>query len=214
MSTRCLSLETPGRVDSIGPGASILRGFVDADAALIAAVEDVAAAAPFRHMTTPGGRSMSVAMTNCGPFGWVSDARGYRYTAEDPATGQCWPALPSTFRALTCAAATAAGFAAFEPDACLINRYAPGNRIALHQDRDEAEFDAPIVSVSLGLPATFLFGGPRRADRAARYRLEHGDVVVWGGESRLYYHGVAPLAAGTHEALGDVRINLTLRRAR
>jgi DNA oxidative demethylase len=214
MSTLCLSLETPGRIDAIGPGAAILRGFVAADAALICAVEEVAAAAPFRHMTTPGGRSMSVAMTNCGAFGWVSDTRGYRYTPNDPDSGQPWPAMPSTFCELASAAAAAVGYARFEPDACLINRYAPGNRLAPHQDRDEARLGEPIVSVSLGLPATFLFGGARRADRPARYRLGHGDVVVWGGESRLYYHGVAPLQAGAHAVLGRIRINLTLRRAR
>lgn len=214
MSTLCLSLETPGRIEGIGPDASILRGFVVDDAALIAAVGAIAAAAPFRRMHTPGGRSMSVAMTNCGPFGWVSDARGYRYTSTDPATGRAWPEMPARFRALARAAAAAAGFGPFEPDACLLNRYEPGARLSLHQDRDEADFGAPIVSVSLGLAAIFLFGGARRGDGTVRHRLEHRDVVVWGGASRLYYHGVAPLGVGMHPLLGETRINLTFRRAR
>ena len=213
MSTLCLSLELPAQIDAIGPSASILRRFVGDDEALIAGVEAVAAAAPFRRMTTPGGRPISVAMTNCGALGWISDRSGYRYSATDPLDVAPWPAMPPGFGRVARAAAAAAGFAGFEPDACLINCYVPGTRLSLHQDRDEASFAAPIVSVSLGLPVTFLFGGMRRAERPQRYLLEHGDVVVWGGESRLYFHGVAPLAEGIHAKLGRRRINLTFRRA-
>lgn len=180
---------------------------------LLEAVAQVVAAAPFRHLVTPGGYSMSVAMSNCGSLGWVSDRSGYRYDPCDPLSGKHWPAMPECFSVLASRAAAAAGFAGFEPDACLINRYEPGARLSLHQDRDEHDLGSPIVSVSLGLPAVFLFGTLKRSDRPARYRLTHGDVVVWGGPARLAYHGVAPLADGLHEHLGRQRINLTFRRA-
>jgi alkylated DNA repair protein (DNA oxidative demethylase) len=173
----------------------------------------VTAAAPFRQMETPGGLRMSVAMTNCGERGWVSDRRGYRYAASDPADGRAWPQMPPEFAACAVGAADAAGFGQFAPDACLINRYVPGARLTLHQDRDERDFTAPIVSVSLGLPAVFLFGGDARGDRQRRLPLQHGDVVVWGGAARLRYHGVAPLQEGWHPLLGSQRINLTFRRA-
>lgn len=182
--------------------------------ALLAAIDGIAAAAPFRHMVTPGGQRMSVAMTNCGEVGWVTDRRGYRYDRLDPGTGRPWPALPACFARLAERAAAQAGFAAFHPDVCLINRYAPGARMSLHQDKDERDFSAPIVSISLGLGATFLFGGLKRSDRPYRLPLAHGDVVVWGGEKRLAYHGVAPVAEGCHETLGRVRLNLTMRQAR
>jgi alkylated DNA repair protein (DNA oxidative demethylase) len=152
-------------------------------------------------------------MTNCGKYGWVSDAHGYRYATLDPETGRPWPALPPVLAALAAEAATLAGYAEFTPDACLVNRYEPGARLTLHQDKDERDFSQPIVSVSLGVPATFLFGGSRRKDRVARVPLEHGDVVVFGGESRLRYHGVSPLRAGQHPFADETRINLTLRRA-
>jgi len=179
----------------------------------LAAVEAVAAAAPFRHLVTPGGFRMSVAMTNCGSLGWVSDRRGYRYDCCDPATGRPWPAMPPVLLELARTAALAGGFGDFEPDACLLNRYEPGARLTLHQDRDERDFSAPIVSVSLGLPAIFLFGGAARTDRQSRVPLQHGDVVVWGGPARLHHHGVRALKEGFHEALGRRRINLTFRRA-
>lgn len=199
----------------IADGAALLRGFARAAAAeLLADVAHVTASAPFRHMRTPGGLAMSVAMTSCGDVGWVSDVRGYRYDALDPERGAPWPAMPATFRALAARAAEAAGFAAFVPDACLINRYVPGARLTLHQDKDERDFSAPIVSVSLGLPAVFLFGGDARSDRTERIPLAHGDVVVWGGPARLRFHGVRPLDDGAHEATGACRINLTFRRAR
>ncbi|WJR81732.1 DNA oxidative demethylase AlkB [Bradyrhizobium sp. NP1] len=196
-------------------GAVLLRGFARADEqVLLAALREITAAAPFRHMVTPGGYQMSVAITNCGDVGWVTDRSGYRYDAVDPGSGKPWPAMPSAFRALAARAAAEAGFPAFAPDACLINRYEPGARLSLHQDRDERDFASPIVSVSLGLPAIFLFGGLKRSDKPQRYRLEHGDVVVWGGPSRLFFHGVAPLADGEHALHGRVRVNLTFRRAR
>jgi alkylated DNA repair protein (DNA oxidative demethylase) len=205
--------DRPERVE-LGAGAAVLRGFARPDAAaILAAVADVAARAPFRHMRTPGGARMSAAMTNCGAYGWVTDASGYRYAETDPESGVPWPALPALFRRLARDAAASAGFADFAPDACLVNRYEPGARLSLHRDEDERDFGQPIVSVSLGLPAVFLFGGPLRSDRPRRVRLVHGDVVVWGGPARLHFHGVAPLADGLHAATGAHRINLTLRRA-
>jgi len=192
----------------------VLRGWAAADAAaLVEAVAEIAKTAPFRQMTTPGGYLMSVAMTNCGRAGWVTDRSGYRYDAVDPTTGRNWPAMPLLFRQLAERAAAAAGFDGFAPDSCLINRYEPGTRLSLHQDRNERDYAAPIVSVSLGLPAMFLFGGMRRGDRARRTRLESGDLVVWGGPARLAFHGVAPLAEGEHELTGRSRINLTFRKA-
>lgn len=196
-------------------GAVLLRGFARAaEAGLLAALRAIEAEAPFRRMFTPGGHQMSVAMTNCGEAGWVTDRGGYRYDRADPESGKAWPAMPTVFHELAASAAREAGFAGFAPDACLINRYEPGAKMSLHQDRDEQDFAAPIVSVSLGLPATFLFGGPKRSDTPSRYRLAHGDVVVWGGPSRLFFHGVAPLADGDHAILGRKRINLTFRKAR
>ncbi|MFL6354521.1 MAG: DNA oxidative demethylase AlkB [Bryobacteraceae bacterium] len=198
----------------VAEGAVLLRGIAADNAeALVRAVEGVASAAPFRHMVTPGGYRMSVGMTNCGPVGWVSDKTGYRYDSVDPETERCWPPMPASFLELARRAASVAGFESFEPDACLINRYEPGARLTLHQDKDERDFDAPIVSVSLGLPATFLFGGMRRKDRPRRLRLENGDVAVWGGPARRAYHGIAPLADGDHPLTGRCRINLTFRKA-
>ncbi len=198
----------------LAEGALLLRGFALARAGeLIAAIALVTTDAPFRHMQTPGGRQMSVAMSNCGRAGWVSDRAGYRYAPDDPATGKPWPAMPGCFRALACAAAAEAGYPGFQPDVCLINRYAPGTKLSLHQDRDERDFTHPIVSVSLGLPASFQFGGAKRSDPVRRHPLRHGDVLVWGGPSRLFHHGIPALKPGLHPELGAMRLNLTFRRA-
>lgn len=196
------------------PGLTYLPGFaLPLERALLDAIGQIAAAAPFRHMVTPGGQRMSVAMTNCGQVGWVTDRKGYRYDPLDPESGRPWPALPACFIELAERAAARAGFPAFRPDVCLINRYEPGARMSLHQDRDERDFAAPIVSVSLGLEATFLFGGLKRSDRPNRLPLAHGDVLVWGGASRLVYHGVAPVSDDRHPTVGRMRLNLTMRQA-
>jgi len=200
--------------EAIADGAVLLRAWaLPMETEVLTALEAVTAAAPFRHMVTPGGFAMSVAMTNCGTAGWVTDRTGYRYDRDDPRTGKRWPAMPRSFLALAAGAASVAGYPGFVPDACLINRYEPGARLTPHQDRNERDFGWPIVSVSLGLPATFQFGGPRRADPMARHALRHGDVVVWGGASRLFHHGVAALKDGEHPRLGRMRVNLTFRRA-
>ena len=200
--------------EPVDTGATVLRGFALAPAAaLLAAINAISAAAPFRHMTTPGGQAMSAAMTNCGALGWISDARGYRYAPADPLTGRPWPQLPDAWLRLAAGAADVAGFPGFVPDACLINRYAPGARMALHQDRDERDLTQPIVSVSLGLSVIFQFGGLQRAQRPQRVPLMHGDVMVWGGPARLRYHGVLALRGGLHPLVGGYRINLTFRKA-
>ena len=203
------------RAERLAEGAVLLRNFAGAEAAaLIATVDAIARSAPFRHMVVPGGHKMSVAMTNCGSLGWITDRTGYRYDRIDPESGQAWPPMPEAFRHLALRAAEAGGFAGFAPDACLINRYAPGARMGLHQDRDELDLAAPIVSVSLGLPAVFLFGGAKRRDPIQRWRLESGDIVVWGGPSRLAFHGVASLRPGNAALTGACRINLTFRKTR
>jgi len=200
--------------EEIAPGAVLLRGLaLGVERELLAALDHVAAQAPFRHMVTPGGRAMSVATTNCGDAGWVSDRRGYRYVRQDPQSGKPWPALPPVFLGLAAQAAAQAGYPGFVPDACLVNRYVPGARMSLHQDRDERDFGQPIVSVSLGLPAVFQFGGMERSAPASRHVLLHGDAVVWGGPARLRYHGVLALKEGNHPEQGRARVNLTLRKA-
>lgn len=200
--------------EPLAAGAVVLHGYALAnEAALLSAIDAVTAAAPFRHMVTPGGFEMSVAMTNCGELGWVSDLRGYRYTTLDPLTDLPWPEMPQAFLSLAARAAAEAGFHDFVPDACLINRYAPGTRLSLHQDKNERDMRQPIVSVSLGVPAVFLFGGLKRPDKASRILLTHGDVVVWGGPDRLRYHGVLALKENHHPRLGNHRINLTFRKA-
>ena len=202
------------RHEPLAPGAWLLRGFaLDHVTSLMRAIALIEAAAPFRHLVTPGGFRMSVAMTNCGSLGWVSDHRGYRYDACDPLSGRPWPPMPPVFLELARTAAQAGGFSGFTPDACLLNRYEPGARLTLHQDKDERDFSAPIVSVSLGLPGIFLFGGDLRKDKQRRIPLQHGDVVVWGGPARLHHHGVLALKDGHHELLGAQRLNLTFRRA-
>ena len=200
--------------EPLAPGAVVLRRLAVAGAAtLLHDIEAVAALSPFRHMVTPGGYTMSVAMTSCGGLGWTTNDRGYLYSSVDPVTQRPWPSIPAVFNVLCHEAAVAAGYPDFQPDACLINRYAPGAKLSLHQDKDEPNLRAPIVSVSLGLPAIFQFGGLQRNDPLKRLMLEHGDVVVWGGESRLFYHGIQPLKPGVHPLTGDCRYNLTFRQA-
>ena len=207
-------VETGLANESLETGAAILRGFaLPREAELLAALHSVSAQSPFRHMVTPGGYRMSVAMTNCGALGWVTDRKGYRYDAIDPETQRPWPPMPDCFLELAAGAAREAGFSSFVPDACLINRYQPGARLSLHQDKDECDFSQPIVSVSLGLPAVFLYGGEERTDKTRRVAVVHGDVVVWGGPARLRYHGVMPLKDGIHPSLGGYRFNLTMRKA-
>ncbi len=214
LHTADLFAPAPGEPRPITPGAVLLPGAALAEApALLAAIRSVLALAPWRQMLTRGGFRMSVAMSNCGALGWVSDRRGYRYAPIDPDSGQPWPAMPAVLQTLATDSAARAGFANFVPDACLINRYAPGARMALHQDRDEADFSQPIVSLSLGLPAIFLFGGLERSDKPARLPLAHGDVLVWGGPARLRFHGVLPVKDGAHPATGACRLNLTFRKA-
>ena len=202
-------------VEPLAPGAMVLRAFaVPCAATLLADVERMTGVAPFRHLVTPGGFRMTVAMTNCGAVGWVSDTSGYRYDPVDPESGRPWPPMPDAFVRLAKAAAARAGFPDYSPDACLVNRYEPGARLTLHQDRNENDLEAPIVSVSLGVPATFLFGGPTRKERPRRVPLRHGDVTVWGGPARMRFHGVQPLEQAHHPATGRLRINLTFRQTR
>lgn len=207
--------EPTAELEPLAPGAVVLRGLALAEAeAILADVARVAAAAPFRHLVTPGGFRMTVAMTNCGRVGWVSDPSGYRYAPVDPESGRPWPAMPASFQRLAAAAAVRAGFPPLRPDACLVNRYAPGARLTLHQDKDELDLDAPIVSVSLGVSAVFLLGGLTRKERPQRVPVRHGDVMVWGGASRLRFHGVRALDEAWHPATGSARINLTFRKTR
>lgn len=195
-------------------GLTYLPGFaLPLEKELLAEISQITNAAPFRNMLTPGGQRMSAAMTNCGEVGWVTDRKGYRYDPLDPESERRWPPLPESFARLAQLAAAAGGFSGFRPDVCLINRYEPGARMSLHQDRDERDYSAPIVSVSLGLDATFLFGGLKRSDRPHRLPLAHGDVLVWGGEKRLVYHGIAAVADGSHPTVGRMRLNLTMRKA-
>ena len=206
--------EAASRAERLAAGTVLLHGFALRQApTILAEVAKIGEQAPLRRMQTPGGLTMAVAMTNCGALGWVSDRSGYRYTGEDPDSGRPWPAMPEVIKALALEAAELAGFPSFAPDACLINRYLPGTRLSLHQDRNERDFAAPIVSISLGLPVVFLLGGLSRTERPGRIVLTHGDVLVWGGPDRLRYHGVLPLAPGDHPLLGEQRINLTLRKA-
>lgn len=201
-------------VQEIVKDAYLLKSFALQNShALLADLAQIIQAAPLRHMVTPGGFTMSVAMTNCGDLGWITDRKGYRYAALDPISNQAWPTMPASFMQLAKQAASEAGFNDFAPDACLINQYKIGARMSLHQDKDEQDFSQPIVSVSFGLPATFQFGGFERADKPIKLLLEHGDVVVWGGESRLRFHGILPLKAGHNPDLGETRINLTFRKA-
>ena len=206
--------QQPTRREALGEQTFVLRGFaLPWLEEILPALREVLRTAPFRRMETPGGHTMSVALSNCGQFGWSTDARGYRYVSDDPLTGRPWPALPDVLHTLAREAAAAAGFDDFSPDACLLNRYVPGAKMSLHQDRDERDYGAPIVSVTLGLAAMFQLGGLQRSDRPLRVPLLHGDVMVWGGVDRLRFHGVLPLKEGVHPVMGPQRINFTLRKA-
>jgi alkylated DNA repair protein (DNA oxidative demethylase) len=199
---------------AIAEGAVLLGGFAEADAgAVLAAIASIERVAPFRRMVTPGGFTMSVEMTNCGEAGWFTDRSGYRYETADPASGRSWPAMPAIFADVAGRAAARAGYPGFRPDSCLVNRYRRPARLTLHQDRNERDRGQPIVSVSLGLGAVFLFGGLSRRERPRRIPLVHGDVVVWGGPARLAFHGVEAPEPGRHPMTGDCRINLTFRKA-
>jgi len=216
MGTSLFDHEPPPALpkDVLGAGTAVLAGFaLGREEELLSSLKLVVEQSPFRNMITPGGFRMSVAMSNCGPLGWVTDRTGYRYSPIDPQTNHAWPEMPRAFQKLAESAANEAGFPNFVPDACLINRYEPGTKLSLHRDKDERDFTQPIVSVSLGLSATFLFGGLERGERTVRIPLVHGDVVVWGGPARLRYHGVAPLGDGVHPFLGRIRYNLTFRKA-
>lgn len=201
------------REEIIDDGMVLFSGFAQSEQ-LLPLVHAIAERSPFRHLETRGGRRMSVAMTNCGEVGWISDRSGYRYDALDPATGKPWPNMPEAFVCLALEAAARAGFPGYAPDVCLINRYAPGSRLGAHRDQDENDFSHPIVSVSMGLPAVFLCYGEQRSGRARRLNLHDGDVLVMGGPARRFYHGVRELADGIHPQTGSYRINLTFRRAR
>ncbi|WP_095053675.1 DNA oxidative demethylase AlkB [Pseudomonas sp. Irchel s3b2] len=206
--------EQQPRREQIGEQSCVLRGFaLPWLERLLPTLDAVLAAAPFRQMVTPGGFTMSVALSSCGTWGWTTDRSGYKYTRNDPQTGLPWPEMPEVFFELAQAAAREAGFIDFVPDSCLINRYIPGARMSLHQDKNEGSHTAPIVSVSLGLPATFLFGGFERSAKSQRVPLLHGDIVVWGGVDRLRYHGILPIKEGYHSQLGEQRINFTFRTA-
>jgi DNA oxidative demethylase len=208
-----LPLPTEDLQTALAPGALLMRGFGrGGDVDILQAVESVIAQAPLRHLQTPGGYTMSIQTTRCGSMGWVSEPGGYRYAASNPGTQQPWPAMPPCLLDFAVRAATEAGYPDFVPDSCMINQYLPGTKLGLHQDRDERDLRAPVVSLSLGLPAIFLFGGLQRAGKTQRYRLAHGDVVVWGGPSRLAFHGVLPVAEGDHALLGRRRVNVTFRK--
>jgi DNA oxidative demethylase len=197
----------------LAPGAVLMRAFGRADDVdILQAVESVIAQAPLRHLQTPGGYTMSIQTTRCGSMGWVSEPGGYRYAPSNPSTRAPWPAMPQCLLDFAVRAATEAGYPDFVPDSCMINQYLPGNKLGLHQDRDERDLRAPVVSLSLGLPAIFLFGGLQRTGKTQRYRLAHGDVVVWGGPSRLAFHGVLPVADGDHALVGRRRVNVTFRK--
>ena len=202
------------RAERIGEQSWVLRGFaLPLLDQLLPTLDAILAAAPLRHMMTPGGFSMSVGTSSCGELGWITDRSGYRYSRVDPLSGLPWPDLPPVFASLAREAAQEAGFSDFKADSCLINRYIPGAKMSLHQDKDENAYTAPIVSLSLGLPAMFLFGGFTRSDKPQRIPLLHGDMVIWGGVDRLRFHGVLPIKHGRHPRLGEQRINLTFRVA-
>lgn len=197
---------------SILPGMQLHQQFVDTRS-LQPALEAVLAQAPLRRMQTARGHEMSVQSTNCGELGWWSDRQGYRYTTHDPLSGKPWPEMPAVFRQLAQRAARESGHDSFKPDACLINRYEPGTQMGAHRDNDERDFSAPIVSVSMGIEARFFVIGPERRGRSKAVDLRDGDVLVFGGPARRFFHGVRKLKPGEHPVFGSVRWNLTFRKA-
>ena len=208
------ALQQPARREQIGEQSYVLRGYaLPWIERLLPELRAVLAQSPFRQMLTPGGFTMSAALSSCGDLGWMTDTSGYRYTPLDPRSQQPWPVMPQVLRELAVLAAADAGFIDFAPDACLINRYVPGAKMSLHQDKNERRYSEPVVSVSLGLPAIFLFGGHERSGKTQKVSLFHGDVVVWGGVDRLRFHGVMPIKDGVHPIMGPQRINLTFRTA-
>ena len=196
----------------IVPGMVVLPGFADSEV-LQPILERVLAQNPLRQMQTSRGFLMSVHTSNCGEVGWVSDRRGYRYATEDPLTGEPWHPMPPALQSLATRAADVSGFSDFKPDACLINHYRPGTQMGAHQDRDESDFNQPIVSVSLGIDARFFVIGPSKKGKSTPVDLSDGDVMVFGGPARRYYHGVRKLKESTHPRFGAVRWNLTFRKA-
>lgn len=208
------ALQQPARCEQIGEQSCVLRGYaLPWIERVLPELRAVLVQSPFRHMVTPGGYTMSAALSSCGALGWTTSPQGYRYSPLDPERQQPWPSMPAVLRELAINAASAAGFDGFAPDACLINRYVPGARMSLHQDKNERDYSAPVVSLSLGLPAVFLFGGHQRSDKTQKISLFHGDVAVWGGVDRLRFHGVLPIKEGAHPRMGPQRINLTFRTA-
>lgn len=208
------ALQQPARREQIGEQSCVLRGYaLPWLERVLPELRAVLVQSPFRHMVTPGGYTMSAALSSCGALGWTTSPQGYRYSSLDPERQQPWPSMPPVLRELAINAASAAGFDGFAPDACLINRYVPGARMSLHQDKNERDYNAPVVSLSLGLPAVFLFGGHQRSDKTQKISLFHGDVAVWGGVDRLRFHGVLPIKEGAHPRMGPQRINLTFRTA-
>lgn len=199
------------RIDIV-PGMVLLRGFANSPI-LIESLSQVLAHSPLRQMETSRGFKMSVHTSNCGEAGWISDRRGYRYVKQDPLNGKPWPDLPIAFKSVAQDAAIEAGFSAYEPDVCLINRYRPGNQMGAHQDKDEQDFTQPIVSVSLGIDARFFVIGPEKRGSSTAVDLTDGDVLVFGGPARKFFHGVRKLRESIHPALGAVRWNLTFRKA-
>ena len=203
------------RTEVLFPGAVLLHRYaLKLERTFLDELDTLTKISPFRQMLTPGGRKFGVHNTSCGEVGWISDARGYRYVSIDPVSEQPWPTMPREFQQLATDAAEEGGFKHFIPDSCLVNRYAPDIKMSLHQDKDEADFSQPIVSVSLGMSATFVFGGLQRSDKLRRIDLHHGDVLVWGGPARLLFHGIQSIKDQPHPIMGAQRINLTFRRAK
>ncbi len=199
----------------ISPDAVLFKAALKPVASsLLEEIRTISGANPFRQRKTPGGQLMSAAMTNCGAWGWVTDADGYRYSDIEPETGRTWLPIPAVWIQWVNLFCQRAGLGTFNPDACLINRYAPGAGMGLHQDKDEKDLAIPIVSFSLGAPVLFRWGGLNRQEPVSEFLLEHGDVLVWGGADRMRFHGVKKLRRYQHPLTGHYRYNLTFRQSR